>query len=60
MKDQLRRLLAKLTVLALLLIGGYFVAAPPDQAEAAPPCDCYNADHDRMGITRGNYCDPVC
>lgn len=64
MRDQLRRLLAKLAVLALLLTGVYFVAAPPDRANAAPkyrgPCDCYNELHERMGVQRPGGCDPIC
>lgn len=60
MRDRVRRLLARLTVLALLLIGGYFVVAPPGRADAAAPCNCYNEEHERMGIWRNGYCDPVC
>lgn len=65
MKEQVRRLFAKLIVLAVLLAGIYLAAAPPDGAKAAPedraPCNCYNELHERMGVLRpSGLCDPVC
>ena len=63
MKNQSGRLLIKLTILAIMVMAIYLGFTPLNQANAeasASPCTCYNADHDRMGIMRSGYCDPVC